>query len=433
MKTKGTTKNFETWFGAYAVLGAAASGLVPLLLPLLVSQNGEATRVGLVVAALSVGQLSAPLWGQLADKRHLYRLLFAGGLLLAGLALVGVALSTNPWLLTGLSFLLGLGIAATNTLANLFIVERYPQQSWGARLGLLQTFYGIGQVSGLVIAGLLSASNLTLALGITAVLPFIALGFTPGLPHMPGASSSSSSTPRTSRLPLAHPLLKVESLLGSPAHAYHLLHWGRALRQLKKASPGFLRFQLLWYVINTGSAFIFAFYPLLMAKQYGLSSSFAAWGYAAAAGLGAVLYAPAGRWSGCYGGNRVLVLGIFVRVGTLAGLAATVWAPPTVRGPLALVFFTGMVIAWSLLSVSGSTLAAQSGLPEGESMGLFSANSALANVSGALLGGVLVSLFGYGALPLAATGLLGLGAVLSLGLAKPAPVPKPAAVHDKNL
>lgn len=110
-----------------------------------------------------------------------------------------------------------------------------------------------------------------------------------------------------------------------------------------------------------------------------------------------------------------------------AGLALLL--PMAPRGTLALVLFAVTVVAWSLLSVAGTTLAAASALPEGTAMGLYSANGALAGVSGALLGGALVHFFGYGALPLAATGLLLVGVILSRSLPDPNPESSPEP-HD---
>ena len=405
----------EPWFAAYTLVGAVAAGLAPLLLPLWVSRSGNAAHVGLVMAALSLGQLSAPLWGQLADKRRWHRQLFVSGLLLAGLALSGAALSRDPYLLATESFALGLGIAVTTTVANLFIVERYPQESWSARLGALQTAYALGQVGGLVVAGLLSTLHLGLALAFTALLPFTALGFSRRLPTM------SALAERPGLHVPVH--LRVEPLFASLAHAYHLRHWFGALRHLKTLPPTFARLLLLWLTVIAGSSFIFAFYPLLLAQRYDLATSLVAWGYAGAVALGLLLYTPVGRWAERYGASRVLRLGILLRLGATLGLSALELFPLAHRASPALLLFAVLVLAWPLHSVTGTTLAANAGLPQGEALGLFSASGALAGVAGALLGGVLVHAFGYTVLPLTATLFLTIGLVLSQRLSA---APKPS-------
>lgn len=143
-------------------------------------------------------------------------------------------------------------------MANLFIVERYPRESWSVRLGSLQTAYALGQVGGFVVAGLLSGLRLRLALSITALLPFVAMAFSRSLPQM------ANDRPQPRRHLALY--LKIEPLFGSLAHAYHLVLIGKAVRALRRAPPALLRFQVVWFVINTGSSFIFSFYPLLLAR-----------------------------------------------------------------------------------------------------------------------------------------------------------------------
>jgi len=85
----------EPWYLVYALLGATMGGLVPILLPLLVSRAASAAHVGLVMAALSLGGLTAPLWGNLADRCRLHRWLLTGGLsaIAVGLGTFALALS----------------------------------------------------------------------------------------------------------------------------------------------------------------------------------------------------------------------------------------------------------------------------------------------------------------------------------------------------
>jgi VIT1/CCC1 family predicted Fe2+/Mn2+ transporter len=45
----------EPWYLVYALLGAIAAGLIPVLLPLIASKDGSAAQVGLVVATVSLG------------------------------------------------------------------------------------------------------------------------------------------------------------------------------------------------------------------------------------------------------------------------------------------------------------------------------------------------------------------------------------------
>lgn len=84
-------KWIEPWYLAYALMGLIVAGLVPVLIPLVVNESGNASLVGTVVAAVSLGGLSAPIWGGLADRYRLHPGLLAGGMLAASLALAAFA------------------------------------------------------------------------------------------------------------------------------------------------------------------------------------------------------------------------------------------------------------------------------------------------------------------------------------------------------
>lgn len=57
---------------AYALLGTTVTGVIPIVVPLYISRLGSAVDVGVVMAALSLGGLTAPLWGGLADRYRIH-------------------------------------------------------------------------------------------------------------------------------------------------------------------------------------------------------------------------------------------------------------------------------------------------------------------------------------------------------------------------
>jgi predicted MFS family arabinose efflux permease len=84
-------------------------------------------------------------------------------------------------------------------------------------------------------------------------------------------------------------------------------------------------------------------------------------------------------------------------------------------GSLALVGFLFVVLAWSLLSVSGTALTARlSPIGEGEGIGIFNAATALSSVIGAALGGWIAGRWGYSGATVLAMGGVSLGLILSL-------------------
>ena len=398
----------EPWYISYALLGVAIAGVAPILLPLTVIRIGSAAEVGLVMAAFSVGGLTAPLWGSLADRYRLHRWILSLGLAVAaaGLIVFPFTSSLGPWM--GLAILQGAGAAAASTVANLFVVEMHPRAEWDERIGWLQTFYGGGQVAGLLLAGALGQIDVQSGLIVAGGLVFVAV--------IPGwRTTRTSSEPLRSAPVSLHPARHAEWPPISPQRLFHHIT-PEALRQLGPAllSP-FGLFLMVWLLSFGGSATMFSLYPVLMHETYGISPAVSSVGFAVAAGFGLVLYSPAGRWSEGFGPSRVLQSALGVRVLAFIGLFALGVAPSGSLGWLALPAFAIVVLSWSLLSVSGTALTARlSPVGEGIGMGLFNAATALASVIGAVAGGLVAGTTGYATvLALAAVGN-GLGLLLSI-------------------
>ncbi len=84
----------------------------------------------------------------LSDRFALHKPLYLSGFMLLGGALVffPYVQDTSFWLI--LAFLQGFGSVASNTVAGIFIVERYEKSEWDERIGVMQTLYGVGQAIG---------------------------------------------------------------------------------------------------------------------------------------------------------------------------------------------------------------------------------------------------------------------------------------------
>ena len=381
MKRASSSGHGESWYGAYALLGVVVAGIIPILLPLYVSQSGSAAQLGLVMAALSAGMLSSPHRGELADRGRHHREVFWTGLVIVGMALVLFPLLSGPLAWTALSLLLGCGNAAAATVASLFVVELHPKEEWDARIGSVQTFYGGGQVAGLALAGLFHL-NPGSGLWVAAGLMVPALGF-------------ALRAPKPSRVPLAaRPALPQPDWgVGLPVAGLLSYHHFPDIRQLGRVfgmlRTPFGRFLLAWFLVSLGSAAFFAFYPLLMHEVYGLSANLASWGYAGAAALSLFLYRPAGIWSQKYGAGRVLGFGFGLRLFAFVWLGSLTWLRDA-RGEdlVILAGFALVVLSWSLLSVAGTALAASlSSLPQGEARGVYNSVMAVAGIGGSVLGG----------------------------------------------
>jgi DHA1 family tetracycline resistance protein-like MFS transporter len=396
----------EPWYLAYALLGATAAGLAPILLPLSASRTGDAIHVGLVMAAFNLGGLSAPICGGLADRHRLHRWLLCGGLLATTIGLAAFPLTKNQTARLGFALLQGIGATGSATVANLFVVEAHPQSEWDKRIGWLQTFYGGGQVGGLLLAAILSQTNLREGL-------FVASGLTL-MAALLGWLTTQKPTIRSIPRPLL--LQRVphsEWVVGSPQHLYHNPSLKSLLRLGKDLRSPFGLFLTIWFVSFGSSAAFFSLYPVLMGQVYGVLPNLSSSGYAIAAGLGLFFYTTAGGWSDRFGPAVVMQIGLGLRLMAFLGLLLLSIAHSA--GSLALVGFLFVVLAWSLLSVSGTALTARlSPIGEGEGIGIFNAATALSSVIGAALGGWIAGRWGYSGATVLAMGGVSLGLILSL-------------------
>jgi MFS family permease len=382
----------EPWYLAYALQGVVVAGVIPIALPLAAGGGGNVALVGLVMAAFSLGGLTAPLWGALADRHRLHRSLLSGGLLVLGAALALFALLDTPAIRLGLALTLGIAAAASATVANLFVVEAHPESEWDERIGWLQTFYGGGQVVGLLLAGLLSVSHPGAAFAAAALLALLAAAqgwFATETPAFP-----------LSRAPvLLHPVRSFDASLMSPQRLFHHpdAHAVAALGTAMRSAFG--GFVVLWLVSFGGAAAVFSLYPVLMERGFGVMPDRSSAAFALSATLGLLLYSPAGRWAERLGSLRVLQTGLVVRLVAFAALAALGWSSGLAgREWLAMGCVVLIVLAWSPLSVSGTAMAAElSPVGKGAGLGLFNAATAVAGVLGAVAGGWVASRWGYSA------------------------------------
>ena len=396
-------KWIESWYISYALLGLSAAGLIPILLPLLVGRTSGAADIGFVMAAFSLGGLLAPLWGWLADRYRLHQGLLVGGLLGTAIGAIVFPLTLSLSYRIGLAFLSGIGLAAASTVANLFIVEVHPEPEWDSRIGWLQTFYGGGQVMGLVLAGMIGQTRPEKGLWLAGGITFAAV-----LPALLATGKQAEAVLVSPRPVLAHPAHHTEWPVGSPQHLYHRPSMQGLRTFFASFRKSFGLFLIAWLLSFSGGAAFFSFYPVLMQKVYGVLPGLSSTGYALAAGLGLILYSPAGIWSLRRGPLPILRDALVLRIVAFIWLTILAVVSFPGRGWLAMLSFLFVVLAWSLLSVSSTALVASlSPENEGEGMGIFNAVTALSGVIGAVLGGWAAHLWGYIAIPI--MGIIGTG------------------------
>jgi len=404
----------EPWFLVYACLGVVQGGMLPLLLPL---SAGGSTHAGLIVGVMNLAGVSAPFWGHLADRRRLHRQVLLAGMLAAFVALLAMPTDIGLPLKTVFAAILGVGFAAANTVANMFIVEVRPPDEWDERIGALQALSGVGQVLGLLLAGVIGG-RFALAYGVAAAL--VAASVPMALLTLRGIRVP---VPVPRAMAAAHPPLGGEGWGGSPERMFHISTWKGLGRLLCELEMPFARLMIVWFVAFIAIGAVFTMLPLALIRVFGVSTGLPATTYAFAAAASLVVYPLVTRLSKRRSAGFALQAGFALRAIAIALLAVSfLWGPGGMSDgipaavPLALAGFVVLVVAWPLLGVSGTALAAQLAPGEkGEALGLFNASTALASAIGAFLGGWAMDVVGYGTVCMVAAVIVALAVLFSGG------------------
>ena len=399
----------EPWFLAYACLGVVQGGMLPMLLPL---SAGGSTHAGTIVGVMNLAGLTSPVWGHLADRRRIHRRVFLVGMLAALVALVLMPAQLGLPLKATLAAILGVGFAAANTVANMFIVEVWPREEWDARIGALQAISGAGQVVGLLLAGFIGG-RYALAFGVAAAL-------------IASAVPIAWLTLRRVQIPVprnsavAHAPVGGEGWVGAPQRHFHLPTWPGLAKLLRDLEMPFARLLVVWFVAFVAISAVLTMFPLAFIRTFAESDGVPATAYAFAAAGSLAIYPLAASIALRRGARLVLRMGFAVRAAAIAILTGAFLLP--IHGvTVALAGFVALVLAWPLLGVSGTALAAELACGEkGEALGLFNASSSLAGAVGAFLGGLAMEIAGYGTVCMVATLLVGLAMLCSGGGDRPA-------------
>jgi MFS family permease len=409
----------QPWYLTYLLLGMVTAGLLPVLLPLTVEAlSHRLSTVAYVMGAYNFGLLTSPLWGMLAERIKAYRNLFLGSFLLTAAGILGMLLLREPasWLVS--AFALGAGSGGAATLATLFIVDFEVQAEWEARIGWLQSFNASGQVVGLMLAAAFSGGDSAVALWVCVAILLLAMavgGISLPLSKPARPADAASQHPHlllNMRLLAIFPKLSVPSGVG--LHFYHLNLAG--LRGLPQAmGTPFGRFLLSWFALAFAVAAFFSYFPLMLSESYNIAPHTTAIIYAATSAVGIALYVLTSHLTARYGPGRVYLSGLALRIIGFGLLLVPFLISIESRLLFGAAGFSLIVIAWPLLSVSGTDLAVRlTPFSEGAAVGLLNAALALATAVGVVFAGPLVARSGYETIP--ATALAGLVASLLLGI-----------------
>lgn len=402
-RTLPPVRGLEPWLALLGLLSLGTSGVAPMLMPLeIVEIEGKALHVGAVMAAIGAGLLTAPLWNQLANRRRAHRSIIVGGSLAIAVSLAGFCLAREVHEWGALAILMGAGVAAVFTVANVIVGERYPAAEQPSLYGWMQTLTTVGTVFGLLLAGVVNHLALEPEVGF-AIAGALALAAALLAPVVIPPALAARPSPRPVGVglePGRPPVQAMPVLPGQPAES---------LRP-------FATLLTLWMTASLGLNAVGALYPLLMRQEFHIRPAVSSYFLAVTTVVQAMLYLPASGLSARRGELRVLQGGFGLRLVSLVLLAILGAMPFLQPGWLAFLPYAVCVLAWPLLNISSGLLATRL---NASGVGLFTASGALASLAGPVIGGHAADTFGYTSVWLLAAGGVALALLLTLALARP--------------
>lgn len=384
----------QIWYTGFAAQGGVGLGIAPIFLPLIVGHYEGASEAGIIVAMFYFAQMLSPVFGWLADNFNWHRKIYVASYFLVGIGIGFFPLIQDMSFWFIMSFLLGLGIGAANTVAEMFIVEFQPKREWDSRISWLQMFFGVGQAAGLLLAFFLAhKANLALYLSGFLMIPSLLIGLVQ-LPHLkqrdPVERKSQKTGPTRSHsfAGLIRNLHFFQYVRSIPATSEH------AMRSLFHSL--FMLYILAWTCVMLGNWLIYNLYPLLMGQVFSMDPSFSSLYFAIGSAI-AVPACPISSWlSEKIGEPWVILIGMFMSL--VAGLGMFVLAlfPFSADVYLVPITFMFLPVAWSPLIIVGTALVSKiSSLSQGAALGIFTSVTAMASLIAALSAGFVADNLGF--------------------------------------
>lgn len=382
----------EPWYAGYACQGAVILGLAPIALPLYVGLQRGPLDAGIIVAIFYLSQFFAPFLGSVADKLSLRHPLYITSYILIAFGCLAFPLNHALLVWIILAAIIGLGVALSNTITGMFIVEFHPKPEWDQRIGWLQTAYGTGQAAGLLLVACLGAHP-GWALYLAALLMLPGLYF--GLRKLP--PKFRRTTPAEKRPSHWHPMQLRPHSVVDILNYFHPFHQLRLRPLLTIGLRGGFPFYILTvFLIMLSIWLVFNLYPLLMLHAYHVSANMSSLYYGIGATIGIFAYPLSGNLAKRIGDMPVFLIGALMVTVSWLGMACLAYLHTTLSHLLLPLFFILTPVAWSPLIVVGTAMAPKlSRLSSGEAIGVFNASVAIASFVGALLAGYVADRLGY--------------------------------------
>lgn len=391
-------RGFEWWMISNVGVGAATGSFLSLLIPPFVTTvTGNAARVGIVFAVISLAAAVGPWVGKLADRTGAHRGIYLASLLLMSGAFALLAIdSVLAWYSPIFGVIIGVAMAAQGTIGPTFIVGADLDTDTVARqLTASNLTFPAGQLLGAVIIGIAQVAGIG-AQPLFWIAAGTMLAFTlatwpaMGTPvrRLRQAEEKRAETKRAaSEPPRAKP---AASHAVGTATGPVLLHGPRERparqRLLTTAFGAFLVVVMISSIGNNGLTSQLA---NVMPAVYGFSAAQTSLLLGAAGLLNLVVIVVAGRWMTHTGGLPVYVAGTIARAGgaLVMALIGLVTSPVLILAAIAmLITYQGVPIPRLAANDVAARLATVS---PAQANGLYFAASALGSVIGCLVAGFL--------------------------------------------
>ena len=366
------------WLVCYVLLGLVQSGMIPIVLPLAARPGPTA---GFTYAAFAASGVAAPFIGAWSDRARAHRRTLTGGLLLGGVACLLHALPGGVAQHMVTSALIGLGVASASTVATMFIVEVEPETRWDGLIGLLQACLSVGQLVGLLLAGVLGLRHTGGALVLAGLLLLLAVPL--ALRYAPDPVQTISRPGLRPRPPRSGDA----AAIGAQRQFHRVTQAAFA----GLARSGLVWFLAAWLVSYTATNGLSVMMAVVAVRIYGAHATLPTTAYAIGVGCSLLLYRRVAAWDARFGPWRVLRAGLALRAVLIAIMLALSRSHATATVLPILVCFAGTQLVWPLLSVASTALAVTlSPARRAESVGLLNASTSLGATIGGLLGGLLL-------------------------------------------
>jgi MFS family permease len=390
MKNLSLFRYSEPWYAGYAFQAAVVFGTGGILMPIVVNDAGNAAKAGTVIAFFYIGQMLAPIIGNITDRLGLHKFSYLAGYVLLAIGLGLFPFTSLLWFWMALAFIQGVGSGATNTVAAMFIVEFKPKDEWDRRIGWLQASYGVGQCGGLILVSILQ-SRPEIGLVVSAFLMVPGLIF--GSLKLPSTRVHHEPHEKAFQHRLHNHQRSVSSILTK-----YYATIGKSARKLgTEWYSSYGLFIVGWFFVMLSTWLLGTLFPLVMKDALHVSFRMSSIYYAIGAAIGIFAYAPSGTLGKKIGDGWVVFIGILMTLTSLSCMTLLSYWDTGFNKWLIPFVYIPIPIAWSPLMVGGTAWAAQlATFEEGEALGFFNAATAISSVISAFGAGLLGHHFGYG-------------------------------------